>query len=104
MQIDMARARREQLRWLVILTLNNARPMGAVESVVLSVAQSVFPDATALELRRELDYLEDRKLVEIKRHPDGHWSAELTRHGVDVAEYTVDCDPGIARPVKYWPG
>ena len=27
--------------------------------------------------------------------------ADLTRHGVDVAEYTVDCEPGIARPAKY---
>ena len=23
-------------------------------------------------------------------------------HGTDVAEYTVECDPGIARPQKYW--
>ncbi len=23
-------------------------------------------------------------------------------HGTDLAEYTVDCEPGIARPVKYW--
>lgn len=104
MQIDLARARREQLRWLVILTLNNARPMGAFESVVLSVAQSEFPDATALELRREMDYLADRKLLEIDRKPDGRWFADLTRLGVDVAEYTVACDPGIARPAKYWPG
>lgn len=102
MQIDHAKVRRESLRWLILLTLNNARPMGAQEGPILSVAQSVYVDATALELRRELDYLDDRELVKVSKSPSGPWHAELTRHGVDVAEYTVDCEPGIARPAKYW--
>lgn len=100
--IDHARLRREALRWLILLTLNNARPIGAFELLVLSVAQSEYPDATALELRRELDYLHDRELVKLDKEPNGRWHAELTRHGVDVAEYTVTCEPGIARPAKYW--
>lgn len=100
--IDPAKARREHLRWLILLTLNNARPLGAAEGPILSVAQSEYPDATQLELRRELDYLADRALVALTRSPDGRWKAELTRHGVDLAEYTVDCQPGIARPEKYW--
>ncbi len=104
MQPDLAKARRESLRWLILLTLNNARPIGAFEEVVLSVAQSVYPDATALEVRRELDYLNDRVLVTLDKQPSGRWHAELTRHGVDITEYTVDCQPGIARPVKYWAG
>ena len=102
MQIDHARLRREAIRWLILLTLNNARPVGPKESLVLSVAQSEYPDATALELRRELDYLHGRELVRVDKQPSGKWRAELTRHGVDVAEYTVDCEPGIARPAKYW--
>ena len=102
MQIDHERLRREGVRWLILLTLNNARPVGAFESLVLSVAQSEYPDATALELRRELDYLHGRELVRVDKQPSGKWRAELTRHGVDVAEYTVDCEPGIARPAKYW--
>lgn len=103
-QPDLAKARREHLRWLILLTLNNARPIGAFEEVVLAIAQSVYPDATALEVRRELDYLNDRVLVTIDKQPSGRWHADLTRHGVDIAEYTVDCQPGIARPVKYWAG
>ncbi len=101
-QIDHTRLRREAMRWLILLTLNNARPIGAFEGLILSVAQSEYPDATALELRREMDYLDDRKLVKLDKQPSGRWHAELTRHGVDVAEYTVDCEPGIARPAKYW--
>ena len=102
MQIDHSKVRRESLRWLILLTLNNARPMGAQEGPILSVAQSVYPDATQLELRRELDYLHGRELVQLVKSPSGPWHAELSRHGVDVAEYTVDCEPGNARPAKYW--
>lgn len=100
--IDHARVRREALRWLILLTLNNARPVGAFEGLILSVAQSEYPDASALELRRELDYLDERELVKVDKQPNGKWFAELSRHGVDVAEYTVSCEPGIARPAKYW--
>lgn len=102
MQIDMDKLRREQLRWILILALNNARPYGTAESVLLATAQAVYPDATALEVRRELDYLGIRRLVDLEKKPSGAWHAELTRHGVDIAEYTTDCGPGIARPAKYW--
>lgn len=100
--VDQAKVRRESMRWNILLTLNNARPIGAYEELVLSTIQAIYPDATALELRRELDYLADRSLVELKKEPGGRWFADATRDGVDIAEYTVDCQPGIARPVKYW--
>ena len=51
-------------------------------------------------LGRYLDF--KRELVTLDKQPSGRWFAVLTRHGVDVAEYTVDCEPGIARPAKYW--
>lgn len=102
MSVEIAKVRRESIRWYTLLTLNNARPIGAYEELILATVQAIFPDATPQELRRELDYLEARDLVEIKREPIGRWFADLTRFGVDVAEYTVDCDPGIARPAKYW--
>ncbi|MNM85222.1 hypothetical protein OGV25_16265 [Pseudomonas sp. P1B16] len=102
MNIDPAKTRRESMRWLVLLTLNTSRPIDPHEAVVLSTVQGMYPDATALELRRELDYLADRSLVTIEKSPSGPWVAGLTSLGVDIAEYTVDCRPGIARPVKYW--
>ena len=102
MQIDQAKIRRESLRWLILLTLNNARPVGAYEMPILAVAQSEYPDATPLEIRRELDYLGDRDLVKLTKEPSGRWFADLTRYGTDIAEYTIDCEPGIARPGKYW--
>jgi hypothetical protein len=102
--IDQIKVRRESMRWLILLTLNNARPIGAYEELVLATVLAMYPDATALEVRRELDYLSDRDLVDLRKEPSGRWFADLTRYGIDVAEYTVDCDPGIARPVKYWGG
>lgn len=102
MTIDVAKVRRENLRWLIILTLNNARPIGAYEGPILSVAQSEYPDATPHEIRLQLDYLADRNLVDLQKQPDGKWFADLTRYGVDIAEYTIECEPGIARPKKYW--
>ena len=102
MMPDPEKIRRETIRWTIVLALNHARPYGIAESVVHATLQAVYPDASALETRRELDYLADRKLVEIRKSPAGPWHAELTRYGVDLAEYTVDCLPGIARPAKYW--
>lgn len=102
--LDQAKTRRESMRWHILLTLNNARPIGAYEELVLATIQGIYQDATALELRRELDYLSDRKLIDLTKEPSGRWLAELNRLGVDLAEYTIDCEAGIARPKKYWSG
>lgn len=99
---DLAKIRREAIRWQILLTLNNARPIGAFEQIVLSVVRSEYPDATQNEVRRELDYLSDRQLILAEKRPDGRWFVEVTRHGVDVVEYTVAVEPGIGRPEKYF--
>ncbi len=102
--IDPAKARRESMRWYILLTLNNSRPIDPSEVLVLSTIQGVIPDATAVELRREMDYLADRQIVSLDKQPHGVWLVGLTSLGVDIVEYTVDCRPGIARPTKYWGG
>lgn len=102
MQVDLEKQKREQLRWLVLITLNAARPIGANEHLILTTVQGVPLPVTQHELRRELDYLEERGLVKLSNQQTGVWFGELTRDGIDVVEYTVDCDPGIARPRKYW--
>lgn len=99
--IDQEKVRRESMRWYIILTLYNAKPVGASEELVLSTIQGMYPDATQREVRLGLDYLSDRQLVDLTKEPSGRWFSDLTRFGVDLAEYTVDVDPGIARPAKY---
>lgn len=100
--VDHSKVRRESMRWNLLNTLNKARPYTSNEQFLLEVMRAIYPDATALEIRCELDYLGDRDLVDLNKTPAGAWFADLTRYGVDIAEYTIDCDPGIARPVKYW--
>lgn len=102
MNIDAAQTRRESLRWYIIKTLDTSRPIDPHEAVVLATIQGIYPDSTTIELRRELDYLADRSLVTLNKQPNGVWICGLTRYGVDLAEYTIPCDPGIARPGKYW--
>ena len=99
--MSIEKVRRETMRWQILLTLNNARPSGAFEKLVLSVVQSEFLDATQKEVRCELDYLSERQLVDVRRDPDGRWFCKLERFGVDLVEYTLPCEPGIARPEKY---
>ena len=102
MKVDMEKVRRETMRWLVLLALYHAKPYGTYEEVLLATVQAIYPDGTSLEVRRVLDYLEDRGLVDLRKEPAGRWFADLTRLGTDIVEYTVECDPGIARPAKYW--
>lgn len=94
--------RREGMRWHLINTLNKARPYTSSEVFLLDVMRGIYPNVTALELRQQLEYLQDRKLIDLVKQPSGMWFADLNRLGVDVAEYTIDCQAGIARPEKYW--
>lgn len=102
MTIDQAKVRRESLRWYLILALNNARPEEVVEDVIQMTMLSIYPDTTPIEVRKELDYLAGRDLVLLRKEPSGRWWSKLSRYGVDIAEYSVDCEPGILRPAKYW--
>ena len=102
MNLDTAKIRRESLRWYLILALYNARPEELCEEIIQGTMRAIYPDVSPMEVRQQLDYLADRELVKLRKEPSGRWWGDLTRFGTDLAEYTVDCDPGIARPVKYW--
>lgn len=82
--VDIARVRRESLRWSLLVALNKTRPYTASETLLLDVSRAIYPDTTPLELRRELDYLADRKMVDLEKKPSGDWFADLTRLGVDL--------------------
>jgi len=96
--IDLAKIRRESIRWYLLRATDVSRPQGIYVEAMLPIIQSVYGDSTEHELRRELDYLRDRSLVEITRDGMDRWYVELTRHGIDLVEYTTVVEPGIARP------
>ncbi|ENX20176.1 hypothetical protein F892_03099 [Acinetobacter vivianii] len=101
---DLDKARREGTRWLLLISLNRARPIGCSDAILLDVVNALYPRTTVVELHSQLEYLQNKKLVEIDRKPDGHWNSKLNSEGIDVVEYTTECPPGIARPAKYWEG
>ena len=100
--MDLERQRREVLRWRILQTLDVGRPYPVSEDILLATVVGDDMPISPRELRRELDYIEDRKLIVLIGRDTACWSAELTRYGVDIVEYTIDCHPGIARPKKYW--
>jgi hypothetical protein len=101
---DIEKKRIEVLRWRILQTLNVGRPYMVSEDLLMSTVCGDDMPVSPQGLRRELDYLEDRKLVKLTGRDTACWSAELTHYGVDVVEYTIECLPGIVRPPKYWGG
>ena len=91
--------RREAMRWHLLSAVNLSRPYGMYTEALLPIIQSVYQDATHQEVRRELDYMEERELVHIAKDPLDRWMVDLTRFGIDFVEYTIDSQAGIARPV-----
>jgi len=100
--MDIEKARREELRWLILRALYAARPMGTSETIIKNAIEPVILDITEIEIRRELDYLAERDLISVSNKDTPIWFAKINNHGIDIVEYTVDCHPGIARPKKYW--
>lgn len=99
---QLEKSRRETLRWRILQTLNIGRPLPVSEDILLQTVGGADMPITQHDLRRELDYLRGRELVEITGQGTPQWHGSLTRYGADLAEYTIECQPGIARPVKYW--
>lgn len=98
MTIDLAKVRREDIRWHLLTAANVSRPHGCYIEPMLAIVRAAYTDATEMELKRELDYLEERELVKIERDGMDRWFVQLSRHGIDLVEYTVPVQPGISRP------
>lgn len=98
--IDMARAEREALRWILLSALWHGRPYGVSEHVLLMTARDVLLRSTADQIRAELVSLEKRGLVSLGKDQPLWW-AELTAEGESVVEYRSDAPACIARPPRW---
>ncbi|MBX9833190.1 MAG: hypothetical protein K2X78_09115 [Burkholderiaceae bacterium] len=96
--IDMAKTRREDMRWHLLSAVNLSRPVGIYTEPLLAIVRAVYPDATHQEVRVNLDYLEAREMVRISKDPVDRWMVDLTRTGIDFVEYNIDAQPGVSRP------
>lgn len=101
--VDVEKANRERTRWIILQTTHLSGAHGVNEGTLIAVLTNVKLYQGGDRLRRELDYLAQRELIKIiDRDEAPEWGITLTRAGYDVADYTTPCEPGIARPVKYW--
>lgn len=96
--IDLAKTRREDMRWHLLSAINLSRPAGIYTEPLLAIVRAVYPDATHQEVRVNLDYLEEREMVRISKDPMDRWTVDLTRTGIDFVEYNIDAQPGVSRP------
>lgn len=100
--LDIEKLQREEARWRILVGLKLGSPGLVSETILLRLVSDDDLNLSAKALRVQLDYLRDRGLIDIHNERGPVWTASLTRHGYDIVEYTVDCDPGIARPDKWY--
>lgn len=98
--VDLARAERESLRWILLLALWHARPYGTTEHVLLRTAHDIPLRVTLDMVRQELGYLEKRALIKADKNKP-LWNAEITAEGEDVVDFRAPAPAGIARPPKW---
>ncbi len=98
---DLEQKQREAARWRVLRVLDAGRPIGVSDAIIWRVLNDIQIPFSVNQIRRELTYLRDLRLIEIEEI-GSDWTAKLTATGVDVVEYTIAAPPGIARPKKYW--
>lgn len=100
--LNIKQQRRENLRASILQILYASHPVPASTPLIISTLyaadsdEQVGPD----ELRRQLDYLEEKALVRIKDRGESAWKADLTALGIDVVEGSEPMPPGIAR-IRY---
>ena len=89
------------IRWDIIRTLRVGGHLGATERMIKDVLIAGYIEVSDHFIRDQITYLEKRKLIDVSRSEIEPWRLTLTRHGYDIADYQVDCEPGIHRP-PHW--
>ena len=56
MSVDLLKTRRAGMRWHLMNALDKARPIGALDTLLLDVMREIYPDATANELHTQMGY------------------------------------------------
>lgn len=98
--IDIERAERETLRWVLMTALWHARPYGALETLLVACAHDIPVRASAADVRRELGWLNAHGLADVREDAPVWW-AQLTALGLDVYEYRAAAPAGLARPPRW---
>jgi len=98
--LDLGRAHRETLRWVLLTALWHSRPYGAREDLLSLCAADAGVSATMDEVRRGLGWLESHGLATVER-TGPIWAAVLSAQGEDVYDYRAEAPAGLARPPRW---
>lgn len=98
--LDIPRAEREYLRWILLLALWYARPVGTSEGTLLRASEDAGIRATQLMVRQELNYLKGCNLI-LVNNENALWTASILPDGENIVDYRKQCPEGIARPAKW---
>lgn len=98
--IDFQRIQREETRWRVLRVLEASKGVACIDTIILRTVAAATPNITLGEVRREMQYLEDKGLISLEDKHASNWYASLTAQGLDVVEYTIPAPPGVGRPAR----
>lgn len=88
----LTKVRNECQRRLCLEWLDISRPIPMTDRSLLAIMREEYPDASLLEIRRQLDYLCKTTMLTIKDKGNS-WLVELTREGIDLVETTQTTIP-----------
>lgn len=100
--LNLERSQREEIRWRILRALDVSRPVRLGENVLFRTLTDIDLPIGPRQLRRELLYLIDKGLVDVRSREAAVWSLALTPDGIDVVEYTIEAPDGVGRPPRYW--
>lgn len=95
---ELENSRLEDVRWRLLMILNVVPGRPRAESTLAFDLIAANLSLTDTELRAELTYLEDCKLVKFESDQLDRRQYTITAAGRDVVEYRVESPPGIRRP------
>lgn len=98
MPVDMQRARREGMRWYLLLAMHRGEPVGAGDLILKTIIDDIYENVTVNELHTQMSYLEKCELISLEKTPTHKWHGKLTAVGVNFVEYNADDIDGIKRP------
>ncbi len=95
---DLEKARLRMIRYRILKILDAGRPSAVGEGLIRDVLTDVDLGASANDVRRALQYLDDKGYVELKESKRKPWNGRLLPKGIDYLEDVDQEDAGIARP------
>jgi len=99
---QLEQARTKMVRYRILKVLDAGRPYPVGEGLLVEVLGDADLRVTQHEIRRALQYLADKKFLQVKEVSVGqHWEARLLPPGIDYLENPTAESRGIARPVTY---